>query len=421
MNLDTVSEFEHSEGKDIILDIPQNPGARSRAWIELDGAALEHNVAFLRSRLPQGCRLMPAVKADAYGHGAVPIARELSRLGVDAFCVACAAEGIELRRAGIHGEILVLGCTPPEDFPLLDAFRLTQTVIDYPYALALNRFGRTLHVHIGIDTGMHRLGIRCENLEEIAQVCGMKNLAVDGLFTHLPASDSPLPQDRAYTLGQIAAFYRVVDTLRQKGFPCPGLHILASYGIMNLLRGKADTAARQETPPLEGEENFSDEMLGADYVRPGIMLYGLLSTESDSRKWNGALRPVLSLKTRTASVRVLHAGEPAGYGLAFTARQDTPIATVSIGYADGLPRALSHGNGSVLIHGCQAPIIGRICMDQTLVDISAVPQVRTGDEVVVIGRSGSLEITAGQIATQCDTITNEILSRLGPRLGRVLV
>ena len=215
--------------------------------------------------------------------------------------------------------------------------------------------------------------------------------------------------------------YQVVTALRQKGFPCPGLHILASYGIMNLLRGWADTLAGQENSSEKSGENFSDEMLAADYVRPGIILYGLLSTETDSRKWAGTLRPVLSLKTRVASVRLLHAGEPAGYGLAFTARRDTPIATISIGYADGLPRALSHGNGSVLIHGCRAPIIGRICMDQTLVDISAVPHVQTGDEVVVMGTSGSLEITAGQIAAQCDTITNEILSRLGTRLGRVLV
>ena len=304
---------------------------------------------------------------------------------------------------------------------LLRSFRLSQTVTDHPYALTLNRFGKAIHVHIGIDTGMHRVGIRCENLEEIAQVCGMENLIIDGLFTHLPASDSPLPQDRAYTRRQITAFYQVVTALRQKGFPCPGLHILASYGIMNLLRGWADTLAGQENSSEKSGENFSDEMLAADYVRPGIILYGLLSTETDSRKWAGTLRPVLSLKTRVASVRLLHAGEPAGYGLAFTARRDTPIATISIGYADGLPRALSHGNGSVLIHGCRAPIIGRICMDQTLVDISAVPHVQTGDEVVVMGTSGSLEITAGQIAAQCDTITNEILSRLGTRLGRVLV
>ena len=429
MAFDTVSNCEESKDSWLLESAAmgntagalQAPGARSRAWVELDRAALEHNTAFLRSRLPEGCRLMPAVKADAYGHGAVPISRELNRLGVDAFCVACAAEGISLRQAGITGEILVLGYTSPEDFPLLRSFRLSQTVTDHPYALTLNRFGKAIHVHIGIDTGMHRVGIRCENLEEIAQVCGMENLIIDGLFTHLPASDSPLPQDRAYTRRQITAFYQVVTALRQKGFPCPGLHILASYGIMNLLRGRADTLAGQENSSEKSGENFSDEMLAADYVRPGIILHGLLSTETDSRKWAGTLRPVLSLKTRVASVRLLHAGEPAGYGLAFTARRDTPIATISIGYADGLPRALSHGNGSVLIHGCRAPIIGRICMDQTLVDISAVPHVQTGDEVVVMGTSGSLEITAGQIAAQCDTITNEILSRLGTRLGRVLV
>lgn len=380
--------------------------ARLRAWIELDMAALEQNVRFLQSLIPKGCRLMPAVKANAYGHGAVPVARSLNRLGVNAFCVACAAEGVELRKAGIKGEILILGYTSPHLFPLLRRHRLSQTVLDYPYAECLQESGVSLHVHIAVDTGMHRLGIRCEDTEQIAAVYEMKNLVVDGIFTHLSACDSDDPQNRAFTERQITAFFQVTERLKAAGCPCRGLHLLSSYGILNY-PGAA-----------------------ADYVRPGIALYGLLSREEDSRRlWTAgntntsipSLRPVLTLKARVTSVRTLHSGESAGYGLAFTAEREMKAAVLSIGYADGLPRALSGGRGRVLINGYSAPVIGRVCMDQTLVDVSGIPEIAQGDTAVLIGVSGAEEITAGELAACCDTITNEILSRLGERLDRISV
>lgn len=376
-----------------------------RAWIELDLHALEHNVLFLQSLLPEGCRLMPAVKANAYGHGAVPIAAELNRLGIRSFCVACASEGIELRNAGINGEILILGYTPPEQLPLLQQYHLSQTILDFAYAESLSRSGVRLHVHIAVDTGMHRLGIRCEDIEQIAAVYAFRNLAVDGIYTHLSACDSDSPESRNFTECQIAAFVQATETLKARGCPCRGLHLLSSYGIFNY-------------PEAAG-----------DYVRPGIALYGLLSSDRDSRRILSGkdesaapspLRPVLSLKARVASLRTLHEGEAAGYGLAFIADREMKLAVLSIGYADGLPRALSDGNGRVLINGYSAPILGRICMDQTLADISEIPEKKVvpGDTAVLIGRSGSLEITAGELAERCGTITNEILSRLGERLER---
>lgn len=418
------------------LDIPSvesseslPKGTRSmRAWIELDSAALAQNVAFLRSRIPDHCRLMPAVKAEAYGHGGVIISRLLSRLGVDAFCVACLYEGITLREAGIQGEILILGYTPPEDFPLLERHHLTQTVVDYEYAKHLNRFSGKLHVHVAIDTGMHRLGIRCENLEEIFSVCRMKNLIIDGFYTHLSVSDSLLRQDVMFTDAQIQAFYQVIRILREEGYPCRGLHILASYGILNLLEETAEppetsmgATEGEEAWPSAGQDFRSKSRLAADYIRPGIALYGILSNQADTGIWRDSLKPVLSLKARVSSVRPLYAGEATGYGAAFTAKQDMVIATISIGYADGLPRALSHGKGRVLINGCKAPILGRICMDQTIVDVSRIPHVQAGDIAVIIGRSKTLENTAAALASQSGTITNEFLSRLGGRLERIVL
>lgn len=393
----------------------------SRAWIEVDTRALAHNVDTLRARLPQGCRLMPAVKAQGYGHGAVLISRELNALGVDAFCVAGIGEAIELREADIRGEILILGYTPPEDFPLLAQYQLIQTVIDYPYACLLSQAEADIHVHIGIDTGMHRLGIRCEEIDDIRAVYDLPHIVIDGLFTHLCASDSPLPEHRAFTEAQVRAFYQVVDYLKEAGCPCPSLHLLASYGLLTLLQGRSGLREEQSRRFAERRIASAELKLAADYVRPGIALYGVMSTEADTGPWKGILKPVLSLKAKVVSVRPLYAGEGAGYGIAFTAEEDMRIAAVSIGYADGLPRELSHGKGSVLIGGHRAPIIGRICMDQTIVDVSGIPRIQPGDTAVIIGADRGEEITVGQIAEQCGTITNEILSRLGARLDRVTV
>lgn len=328
---------------------------------------------------------------------------------MDAFCVAGIQEGIDLRKAGITGEILILGYTAPQDFPLLEQYQLIQSVLDYPYALALESCGLPLHVHIAVDTGMHRQGIRCEHPQEIAAVYKMKSLSVDGIFTHLSASDSLRPRERDFTAGQLEAFFYVISLLEEQGIVCKGIHIVASYGMLNLLYRKP-------------EPGFSaPEQIAGDYVRPGIVLYGMLSSRPDSDVWREFVRPVLSLKARITSIRMLYAGEAAGYGLAFTAEQDMRIATIAIGYADGLPRELSNGKGGVLIDGCRAPIIGRICMDQTIVDVSHIPHIRPGDIAVIIGKSGTQEITADALAQQCATISNETLTRLGARLERFML
>ncbi len=372
---------------------PLRPAAR--AWKEIDLGALAHNAGALRRRLAPETELMAVVKADAYGHGAVPAARALRRQGVRAFAVACLSEGVALRRAGIRGTILILGYTPPEDAPLLARWRLTQTVADLDHGRALSAQGRKLHVHLALDTGMRRLGIDAGDREAIAAVFRLPNLVIDGVFSHLCAEDSPAAEDAAYTRAQLAAFYDAVAWMRSAGYDPGRLHIQSSCGILDL--------------PPQPE---------CAYARPGLALYGVHSDGSPARRGTD-LRPVLSLRARVASVRTLAPGETAGYGRAFRARRETRLATVTIGYADGLPGDLPQRGGQVLIRGQRYPMAGRMCMDQLLVDVSGLEEVRPGDVVTVIGRDGAQELPAEELAARCGVIPNELLSRLGGRLGAV--
>ncbi len=369
---------------------------KDRAWIELDVGALAHNVKTLQSLLPEGCELMPAVKAEGYGHGAVLISRELNRLGVRAFCVACVSEGVQLRRAGVKGEILVLGYTHPRQFGLLRRYRMTQAVVDSAYGEELAKYRRKLRVHIAVDTGMHRIGIPCGRQDELEKIFSYPNLKVEGIFSHLCVADSGEARKIAYTQQQAKAFFEAVDELEKKGCHCPKKHLAASSGVLNY-------------PQYVG-----------DYARVGIILYGVSSEEEDMNRSGASFRPVLSLKARVASVRELAPGEGAGYGLAFVAKRPTRLAVITIGYADGLSRALSCGRGAVLIRGHRAPIAGRVCMDQTLVDVTGIPDVQTGDIAVLIGRSGSETLSAYEMAQAADTITNEIFTSLGARLTRTV-
>lgn len=370
------------------------PPRRERAWLTLDRAALAHNVAALRELLPPGCRFMPVLKANAYGHGALPVARALSRLGIDAFCVACLAEGIQLRKGGIRGEILLLGPTQPDCFPLLRRYRLTQTVVDFSYAQQLAAFGKPLAVHLAVDTGMHRLGIPAARLEDLLAVFALPHLKVTGLYSHLCTADSPDPAGWGYAQRQQETFRQVLEELRNRGIALPKVHLLASHGLLNCPQA------------------------GGDWARVGIALYGLLSSPDDRNEAAPDLRPALSLQARVALVRELPQGAAVGYGLAFTARRPTKLAVLTIGYADGLPRGLTGGH--VLLHGRRAPIVGRICMDLTFVDVTDLPLVEAGDVATLMGTDGGQTITALDLARQSGTITNEILSRLGTRLERYL-
>ena len=367
---------------------------KGRAWIELDRKNLASNLEQLKALLPEGCTVMPAVKANAYGHGAVLIGKALQDMGIQDFCVASVREAAELREAGITGQILVLGYTSPQEFSELSYYNLTQTVVDFPYAKQLQAYGRPLAVHVGVDTGMNRLGERSENIENICRIWELKHLKVTGVFSHFCVADGASEGEKIYTHGQITKFDSVIRQLKEKGISGFKTHIQGSYGILNY-------------PELR-----------YDYVRPGIALCGVLSSPEDKTVSAAHLKPVLSLKARIACVKQLHAGEKAGYGQTYTAEKERKTAVVSIGYADGIPRELSN-RGQVLVNGYRAPMIGRICMDQLLIDVSEIPHVSPGDEAVLIGKCGAEQITAGELARMVGTISNEILSRLGGRLERI--
>ncbi|AJY73508.1 serine racemase VanT catalytic subunit [Paenibacillus beijingensis] len=372
------------------------PGT-DRAWAEINLEHLDHNLRELKNALPPSTQIMAVVKAEAYGHGSIRIAKRLYRAGVRCFAVAEIDEGIKLRRKGVRGEILILGYTPTHRLGDVVRFRLTQTAVSANDAERLQAFGKKIKVHIKIDTGMNRLGEPYDDTERVLSMYRHSRLKVTGTFSHLAAADSLEQEDVAFTRMQIERFESIVRQVRAVGFRPGMVHLQSSYGILN----------------------YSE--LNLDVARPGIALYGLLSSECDRIRADVDLRPVLTLKARVTRVNGVRAGESVGYGRSFTAPLDCKVATVSIGYADGIPRELPERGGCVLIHGQRARIVGKMCMDQMMVDVTDINDVRQGDPVTLIGQDGENRITAGEIAEMAGTITNEVVSALGARVSRIFI
>lgn len=363
-----------------------------RSWIEVDLDNLEHNVRTLQKAMPEKCNLMAVVKAEAYGHGAFAVSAHLNKIGVRSFAVATIDEGIALRKYGIRGEILILGYTDVRRAREMKKYDLMQTVISYEYARALSQQKTSVKVHVKIDTGMHRLGIPFDHFSEVKEVFAMRNLNLCGIYTHLCCSDSLRPDDVAFTKKQINQFYQLIDLLKRADVSVPKLHIQSSYGLLNV-------------PNLK-----------CDYARIGIALYGVLTVPDYNTALKLDLRPVLSLKTKVVHLQVVRKGESVGYGRAFTAKRDSQIAILPIGYGDGFPRSLSCGRGHALIGGQLAPIVGRICMDQLAIDVTGIENVSVGDVATLLGSDGSKELSAPWIADHADSISNELLCRMGARL-----
>ena len=331
--------------------------------------------------------MFAVVKANAYGHGATEVAKTLEESGCKKFAVASVYEAESLRKNGINGEIAILGFC--EDFGLAREIAARPLVYDeHTFRLAKKY---DAEVFVKINTGMNRLGISSGDSSKVGAIFKMKYIKVSGIFTHLCCSDSLSNDDVAFTNQQINNFYKLIDVLKDSGIRIPKLHIQSSYGLLNY-------------PNLE-----------CDYVRVGIALYGVLSSPNDDTKLKLDLRPVLSLKSKVVLIRQVSKGESVGYSRNFTAERDSKIAILPIGYADGLPRNLSCEKGGVLINHCYAPIIGNICMDQLAVDITDIDDVTVGAIATLIS-TDEYALSAASVADKSDSISNELLSRIGKRV-----
>jgi alanine racemase len=380
---------------------------RSRpAWAEIDLAAITHNARVL-SRLVRPAQLVAVVKAHGYGHGALAVARAAQAGGAVGFAVALVDEGVELRQHGVHGPILLLSECEPEAVDNAMAYGLTPTVYTAAgielFAQAARMLGQRTSIHIKVDTGMHRVGAAPADVPALLQAIEADPLLrLEGLWTHFPVADGEDAEDRAFTVRQLEIFDALVSDLARRDVHPDVLHA-------------ANTA---------GAIVFPQARYGM--VRCGIGLYGYLPGPAVATAFAAAtggeqLRPALSLRARVVAVRTLAEGERPSYGRLRALPQRSVVATVPIGYADGVPRALFTQGASVLIGGRRRPLAGMVTMDQIMVDCGDDTSVKPGDEVVLIGRQGDEEITADEWAELLGTISYEVLCGIGPRVPRFVV
>lgn len=374
-----------------------------RTWAEIDLGAAADNLAAVRGRVSPKAKLCCVVKADGYGHGAVPIARVFEENGADWFAVSNIFEALELREGGIEKPILILGYTPPEAAAELARHGVSQCVYSTEYAEALSRravqSGVTVRMHVKIDTGMSRLGFYFQDIdrdtavvEDIKAVCRLPGLFPEGIFTHFAVADGG-PAGTMATMRQFGCFKELVETLTREGVVFP-------------IRHCANSGAALDYP-----------MSHMDMVRAGIVLYGISPSDEVAHP-EPALRPVMRLKTVVAHIKEIEPGSAVSYGRTFTAKEKMRVATVPVGYADGYPRALSD-RADVLIRGKRCRVLGRICMDQCMVDVTAVPEVRLGDIVTLIGEDGGENVTAAELAERSGTIPYEIVCGISKRVPRI--
>ena len=374
-----------------------------RTWAEIDLDAGARNFQAVRRAAHPNAGVCCVVKADAYGHGAVRMAKEYETLGADWFAVSNLEEALQLRLSGIEKPILVLGFTPAEEAKTLSGHNISQCVYSPEYAGELSRHafeaGVTVKIHVKVDTGMSRLGFYFQDInrdegavEQIKAVCSLPGLYPEGIFTHFAVSDDGREGD-AFTMRQFGCFKEMIEALLREGLSFEVRHCANSAAI------------------------FDYPLSHLDLVRAGIVIYGLYP--SDELRNRPSLSPALSLYSVVSHVKTIQAGATVSYGREFTADKALRVATIPIGYADGYPRRLAPGGAQVLIHGKRCPILGRICMDQLMADVSALEDVKIDDLVTLIGRDGEEEITAGELAAREGTIGYEVICALSKRVPRV--
>lgn len=366
------------------------------AGIDLD--ALKYNVDGIKRCKAESAMLMGVIKADAYGHGAKVFAHELDRMGFDWFAVATADEGIELRRDGIEQPILVLGYSCEAQYPDMVQWEITPTIYSLDMAKAFDaaaeKAGKVANIHIKIDTGMSRIGFLPgeESLDEIEKIHGLRHLWIQGMFTHFACADM---RDKTHVGHQIEKFRQMIDGVRQRGIPVEIFHCSNSASIMELP---------------------SEHM---NLVRAGIILYGLYPSH-EMEEARLPLKPVMSLYSHVVHVKEVPEGVTVGYGATYVTRRPTRIGTIPVGYADGYPRILSN-RASVLIRGRRAPIIGRVCMDQFMVDVTDMPEVSVGDVVTLIGRDGEEMLSVEEISEMAGSFNYEFVCDVSRRVPRVYI
>lgn len=370
-----------------------------RAWIELNFNNLKHNIFEFKRIIPSNTEIMAVVKANAYGHGIVEISTFLNNIGIDNFAVATLEEGIILRENNINGNILILGYTDIQNIEYVIKYDLIQTIVDYDYAKKISflHLSNKLKCHIKINTGLNRIGENYKNIDNFLEIFKIENLNILGCFTHLAVADSLDEDDVTFTENQIENFYACINHIKSQGYDTGKLHIQNTYGTLNYPE------------------------INCDYVRLGIGMYGIYNANNHINNSNADvdLKPVLQLKAKISSVHELLKNDFVSYGRTFSSDKNMKIATVCIGYADGYPRNLSNKDVVVLINNHYSKIIGRICMDQLVIDVTDIPNVKCGDIVTLIGEDSA--ICAENISIKSDSITNELLCKLGDRLPRILI
>ncbi len=367
-------------------------------WVEVDLAAIAHNVREFAGIVSSKTRLMAIVKADGYGHGAVQTAHAAVSAGASFLGVALVEEALQLRQNDITAPILILGFTPREYAAALCEYNLTPTVFTLPEAHAFSdaavRYGKALDVHVKVDTGMGRVGyFPCEEADGfIRQIASLPGLKLTGLFTHFATADH---SDQAYAKSQLARFLSLVERLERQGITIPVKHAANSAAAISF-----------------SESHF-------DMIRLGISLYGLHPSDEVSRETLN-LRPAMSFKSHINFLKDVPANTAVSYGCTYTTSSASRLATIPVGYADGYSRRLSNC-GKVLVRGVKVPVVGRVCMDQTVINVQDVPGVAEGDEVVLFGRQGDASIHVDDLARQLETINYEIVTSISCRVPRIYV
>ena len=370
--------------------------SKERSWIEINTKNLEYNINQIKQIIPKTTQIMAVVKANAYGHDSIIISKKLQEIGINDFAVATLPEAIKLRENNITGNILILGYTEPEEFQKVIDNNIMQTIVDNDYAKSVQKANLQgkLKCHVKINTGMNRIGELYDNFAALSEIYQNPALQIEGTFTHLCVSDSDKIEDINFTKEQINRFDKAIEFIKNQGLNPGKLHTQASYGTINYTNCKYD------------------------YVRMGILMYGINASYDCYNKYNVDFKPVMAVKSKVTSIKYINPEETVSYGRTFKADKKIKIASVGIGYADGVPRALSNIL-IVKINNKKYHQIGRICMDQLMIEINDEHPIAIGDEVILIDPNESKDLTLEDWAKLTNTITDEIICQFTTRLKRI--